>query len=157
LVSTLQIKLPSMQNVIIIDHKHLSLTHFLRITYKTTLAVVWWYHNHLFFPPFFYYNQQMQNGYHKIFITTVFPCIFKHRWDIYCAPGSIIGTVTGYGLDDPGIKSWWGGKIFRTCPDRPWGPPSSLYNGYRVFPGGKERPGHDTDHSPPSSAVVMKE
>ena len=26
---------------------------------------------------------------------------------------------------------------FRTCPDRPWGPPSILYNGYRVFPGGK--------------------
>jgi hypothetical protein len=21
--------------------------------------------------------------------------------------------------------------------DRPWGPPSLLYNGYRVFPGGK--------------------
>jgi len=26
--------------------------------------------------------------------------------------------------------------IFRTYPDRPWGPPSLLYNGYRVFPGG---------------------
>ena len=30
-----------------------------------------------------------------------------------------------------------GGEIFRTPPDRPWGPPSLLYNGYRVFPGGK--------------------
>ena len=30
-----------------------------------------------------------------------------------------------------------GGEIFRTCPDRPWGPPSLLYNGYRVFPGDK--------------------
>jgi hypothetical protein len=27
------------------------------------------------------------------------------------------------------------GEIFRTCPDRPWGPPSLLYNGYQVFPG----------------------
>jgi len=26
---------------------------------------------------------------------------------------------------------------FSACPDRPWGPPSLLYNGYRVFPGGK--------------------
>ena len=26
-------------------------------------------------------------------------------------------------------------------------------NGYRVFPGGKERPGRDADPSPPSSAV----
>jgi len=46
-----------------------------------------------------------------------------------------------------------GGEIFRTCPDRPWGPPSLLYNGYRVFPGGKERPGREADPSPPSSAV----
>jgi len=41
-----------------------------------------------------------------------------------------------------------GGEIFRTCPDRPWGPPSLLYNGYRVFPGGKVRPGRDADPSP---------
>jgi hypothetical protein len=30
-----------------------------------------------------------------------------------------------------------GGEVFRTRPERPWGPPSLLYNGYRVFPGGK--------------------
>jgi hypothetical protein len=30
-----------------------------------------------------------------------------------------------------------GGEIFRTCPDRPWGPPSLLHNSYRVFPGVK--------------------
>jgi len=39
-------------------------------------------------------------------------------------------------------------EIFRTCPDRPWGPPSLLYIGYRVFPGGKMRPGRDADPSP---------
>jgi len=50
-----------------------------------------------------------------------------------------------------------GVEIFRSCPDRPWGPRSLLYNGYRVFPEDKERPGRDTDPSPPSSAVVMKE
>jgi len=33
---------------------------------------------------------------------------------------------------------------------------SLLYNGYRVFPGGKERPGRDADPSPPSSAVGHK-
>ena len=72
-------------------------------------------------------------------------------------PGSIVGIATGYGLDGPGIESrWGGGEIFRTCLDRPWGPPSLLYNGYRVFPGGKERPGRDADPSPSSSAVVMK-
>ena len=71
-------------------------------------------------------------------------------------PGSSVGIATGYGLDGPEIESRWEGEIFRTCPDRSWGPPSPLYNGYRVFPGGKERPGRDADPSPPSSAVVMK-
>jgi hypothetical protein len=32
--------------------------------------------------------------------------------------------------------------------------PSLLYNGYRVFPGGKLRQGRDADPSPPSSAEV---
>ena len=72
-------------------------------------------------------------------------------------PGSVVSIATGYRLDGPGIESWWGGEIFRTCPDRPWGPPSLLYNGYQFFPGGKEWPGRDADPSPPSSAVVMKE
>jgi len=31
-----------------------------------------------------------------------------------------------------------GGRDFRTCPDRPWGPPNLLYNGYRFFPRDKE-------------------
>ena len=47
-----------------------------------------------------------------------------------------------------------GGEIFRTSPDRPWGPPNLLYNGYRVFPGGKVRPGRDADPSPPPSVKV---
>ena len=50
---------------------------------------------------------------------------------------SSIGIVTHYGMDGPGIVSRWGDEIFRTFPDRPWGPHSLLHNGYRVFPGGK--------------------
>jgi hypothetical protein len=50
-----------------------------------------------------------------------------------------------------------GGEILRTCPDRSWVQPSLLCNRYWVFPRGKEWPGRDTDPSPPSSAVVMKE
>jgi len=30
-----------------------------------------------------------------------------------------------------------GSEIFPTRPDRPWGPPSLLHKGYRVFVGGK--------------------
>ena len=60
---------------------------------------------------------------------------------------SSVGIATAYELDGPGIESRWG-EIFRTCPDRPWGPPSLLYNGYRVFPGGKMLPERDADPSP---------
>jgi len=61
---------------------------------------------------------------------------FLLMYFIYCGPGSSVGIATGYGLNGPGIESRWGDEIFRTCPDRPWGPPSLLYNGYRVFPRG---------------------
>jgi len=44
--------------------------------------------------------------------------------------------TTRYGLGGPGIESRRG-EIFRIRPDRPWGPPSLLYNRYRIFPGGK--------------------
>jgi len=33
------------------------------------------------------------------------------------------------------------GTRFSARSDRSWGPPSLLYNGYRVFPGSKVRPG----------------
>ena len=51
-------------------------------------------------------------------------------------PGSSVGIATRYGLGGPGSNPG-GGEIFRTCPDRSWCPHSLLYNGYRVFPGGK--------------------
>ena len=50
---------------------------------------------------------------------------------------SVVGIATRYGLDSPGIESRWGGEVFLTRPDRPRGPLSLIYNGYRVFIGGK--------------------
>ena len=69
-------------------------------------------------------------------------------------PGSSVGIATELRAGRSGDRiPVRGGEIFHTCPDRPWGPPSLLHNGYRVFPGGKERSGRDADTSPPSSAV----
>jgi len=48
-----------------------------------------------------------------------------------------------------------GGEIFYTCPDRPWEPPSLLYNGYLVFPGGTAAV-CGFDH-PPLSSTEVKE
>ena len=82
---------------------------------------------------------------HKITFTLVI------NWT--SGPGSEVGIATAYGLDGPGIESRWG-EIFRTSPDRPWGPASLLYNGHRVFPGGKVQPRRDADPSPPSNVEV---
>jgi len=72
-------------------------------------------------------------------------------------PGSVVGIATGYGLDGPGIKSRWGARFSAPVQTGHGGPPSLLYNGYRVFPRVKERSRRDADPSPPSSAVVKKE
>jgi len=79
-----------------------------------------------------------------------------HLFDSYLTYCSVVCIATGYGLTIRGLNPG-GGEIFRTCPERPLGPPSLLCNGYRVFPEGKERPEPDADTSPPSSVVVKKE
>ena len=49
---------------------------------------------------------------------------------------SSVGIANRYGLDGPVMESRWGRGF--PHPSRPaWGPPSPLYNGYRVCPGGK--------------------
>ena len=49
-----------------------------------------------------------------------------------------------------------GGEIFRNRLGRPWGPPSPLYNEYRVSFTGVKRPGRVIDHPPPSRAEVKE-
>jgi hypothetical protein len=48
------------------------------------------------------------------------------------------------------------GEIFRTRPDRPGVPPSSLYNGYRVSFLGVKLPGRGVDHPTPSNIEVKE-
>jgi len=72
-----------------------------------------------------------------------------------CGPCSSVGIATGYGLDGPGMECRWGRDfphlsrpaLGPTQPPVQWVPGLSL---------GKERPGRDTNPSPPSSAVVKK-
>ena len=60
---------------------------------------------------------------------------FNHNQLIQRGPVSSVGIAIG-------------DEIFATRPDLPWDPTNLLYNGYRVFPGGKEWPGRDADPSP---------
>jgi hypothetical protein len=103
------------------------------------------------------YSWRTLSKFHRWFLYGQNLCLILVPTENFRGLGSSVGIATGYRLDGPGIESRWGCEIFRTCPDRPWGPPSLLYNGYRVFHGGKERAVRDADPSPPSSAVGMKE
>ena len=66
-----------------------------------------------------------------------------------------VGIATRYGPDCVGIKSRWG-EICPILPDRTWGPPSLLYNGYRVISPAVKRLGCGADHPLPCS-VEFKE
>jgi hypothetical protein len=82
-------------------------------------------------------------------------CNKKRVYIFSSGPGSSVGIrlATGWTVrgSNPG-----GGEIFRTRPDRPWGPLTSCIMGTGSFPGVK-RPGRGADHPPPSSAGVKKE
>ena len=71
--------------------------------------------------------------------STVSSC--EHSYQLSCLyfmgiaiAQSVLRLATGWPVrgSNPG-----GDKIFRTRTYRPWGRPSLLYNGYRVFPRGK--------------------
>ena len=49
-------------------------------------------------------------------------------------PGSSVGTATDYGLDGPGIESWWG-EIFPPVQTGPGAHPTSCTMGTGSFPG----------------------
>ena len=67
----------------------------------------------------------------------------------------MVSIATCYGVEALGIES----RRERNFPhlSRPaLGPTQPPVQWYRVFPGGKKRPGRDADTSPNSSDVVMK-
>ena len=80
---------------------------------------------------------------------------YINQYNTNSGPDSSVDIATGYGLDGPEIESRRG-RDFPHLSRPALGSLSLLHNGYRIFPGGKERSGCDTDPSPPSSAVVMK-
>ena len=60
---------------------------------------------------------------------------------------SVGDIATAYGLE----------RDFRHPSDRKWDPPNLLSNGYRISLPGVKRPDRGADHTPTSSAEVLKE
>jgi hypothetical protein len=93
-----------------------------------------------------------------IYLTT-YPPMYIYMWSRV----SSVSIVSDYGLDDRaiGVRSPAEAKDFSSslCVQTGSGAnPASCTMGTGVLsPGGKARPGRDTDHSPPSSAEVVNE
>jgi hypothetical protein len=91
-------------------------------------------------------------------ILIIFNTTFMDLWSYQLSQYSV-----WLGAGRPGDRGSIPGRgkeffLYPLCPDRLWGPPSLLYNGYRgSFPRGKEQLGREADHSPPSSAEVGNE
>jgi hypothetical protein len=88
---------------------------------------------------------------------------FQYLYSIIRSRDSSGGIVSDYGLDDRAIevRSPAGAKDFSSnlCVQTGFGahPASYPMGTGGPFPGGIARPGHDADHSPPSSADVVNE
>jgi hypothetical protein len=82
----------------------------------------------------------------------------RHR--IGWSRDSVVGIATGYGLDDQevGVRVTVGSRIFSSPrrPDRLWGTPNLLSNGYWGSSPGVKRPRREADHSPSPSTEVKK-
>jgi hypothetical protein len=84
------------------------------------------------------------------------------KWKEFRIQHNVVVIATRHGLDSPGLESRLGGggntiPLLHFRSDRPWGPPSLLYHGYRCsFPRVK-RPGRGVGHSPVSSAELKNE
>jgi len=76
----------------------------------------------------------------------------KLIWALYVKVGRYSSAdITGCTVP---LSNAGGGEIFRARPDRPWGPPSLLYNGYRVSYLVVKRAGRGVDRPSPSSGMV---
>ena len=77
--------------------------------------------------------------------------VFALRYKPESGRGSSVGIATRYGDRTPVGARF--SALVQTGP----APPSPLYSGYRVFPGGKSGRGATLTTHPPPSADVMKE
>jgi hypothetical protein len=59
------------------------------------------------------------------------------RYYIIWGRDSTVSIENRYRLNSPGIESLWEVRLSTSIQNGPGGPPSILYNAYRIFPGVK--------------------
>ena len=65
---------------------------------------------------------------------------------VSCGPRWLSRYSDSLQVESSGHRIPVGTRFFRTRPERTWGPPSLLYNGYRVSFPGVNRQGREVDH-----------
>ena len=60
---------------------------------------------------------------------------FTLYYNCTAVPVSVAGIATAYGLDGPGIESWWGARFSAPVPTGPEAHPASRKMGTGSFPG----------------------
>jgi hypothetical protein len=86
---------------------------------------------------------------------SVIPSRFSAYTQWYMDRYSSVGIATRYGLDSPGIESWWGRDFPQPSRPGPGAHPASYTMGTESYPGVK-RPGRGVNHPPPTSAEVKE-
>jgi hypothetical protein len=99
----------------------------------------------------------MEKTHYRDELFTIFHALLAYR-----SRGSLGSIVSDYGLGDRAIEVQSPtGTDFSSSPCVQTGseayPASYPMGTWDSFPGGKGRPGHDSDHKPPSSAKVKNE
>ena len=78
----------------------------------------------------------------------------KSQWG---GPGSVVGIVTGYGVDGPGIESQWGVRFYAPVQTGCGAHPASSTMGTGSFPGIESGRGVTLTPHPLLVPLVMKE
>ena len=76
-----------------------------------------------------------------MYMVDITTSLISYKYMISHGPGSIVGIVTGYGLDGPGIESRWGARFSAPIQTGPRAHPASCTMDNRSFPGVKNGQG----------------
>ena len=84
------------------------------------------------------------------------PAVISVSYCCFVSTFSYTAFAAGYGVDGPGIESWWGGRFSTPIENGRGAYPAFCTMGTGFFFPGAKRPTRGVNHPPPSSAEVKE-